>query len=553
MNSSEKLRIVVVGASAAGLRAAARAKRLMPNAEITVIDQAKIISYGACGLPYYLSGDIESPLPLRTTMWGTLRDEAFFKAVKGLDVQTGISLVKIEAVEKRIQCIQVDTGDFVFFNYDKLVLATGASPILLPGIKPTSKRISAFKTIEDAKKWRDMLERNQLSEVAIIGSGFIGIELAEAFTSLWGCAVNIIEAQDRVLPQMLDREMSALVESHLIKQGVNVHTNSPVTGIIENEDGLEITMKDKTIKVPYAIMGLGVRPKVEYLRGTQIKIGLCGGIVVDEHLKTAEPDIYAAGDCIEVTMVAGNSAVVPLGSLANKQGRALGNILAGRDATFRKVAGSTCVKVFDFNVASTGLTEARAREMGFDAKAVWGPFSDIAHYYPEGNDIDLKLVYDGKTRKLLGLQAVGEGEVVKRVDVFGNLLLRDGVIEDLFDLEFAYSPPYSPALDPLFVLGAIAANQEDDALVGLSPSTSFEGFTLVDVRTEEEADSYPIVEGMTVIPIEEFRGRIQSVPEGETVLVVCARGTRSSEAARMLMQFGRTGVFYLSGGMKMKS
>ena len=543
------MRIVVVGASAAGLRAAARAKRLIPDAQVTVIDQEKIISFGACGLPYYISGDIETPRPLRETLWGTIRDPEFFKSVKAIDVRNQTLVESVDSESKSLQIVNLESGDADTLSYDKFVLATGASPLMLPGIPPDHPRIFSLKTIEDAIRWRKKLETGQLDKIAIIGSGFIGLELAEAFLAMWGATVDLIEAQDHVLPQVLDEEMSYLVQAHLEEQGVMVHTGCPVSEIRDVEEGLEVIGKGKIIQTQFAVCCLGVKPRVELAEQLGLEIGSSGGIVVDDFGRTSLQDVYAAGDCVEVELVSGRKAVIPLGSLANKQGRAVGDNIAGRATPFGNVAGSACVKVFDTNVAVTGVSEKNAQKSKIAAKAVWGSFSSIAHYYPGDKIISLKLIYEPETQRLLGLQAVGPGDVVKRVDVFGNLLKAGGRLEDLLGLEFAYSPPFSPAIDPLFTIGAAALNQED-GIVSISPSSEIDDATYIDLRSPGEAENAPI-EGTVNIPLEEFRNRLGEIPKDKPVRLVCARGARSAEGTRILMHAGFCEVVYVAGGYKM--
>ncbi len=541
------LKIVIVGASAAGLRAASRAKRLMPESLITVIDGEKIISYGACGLPYYLSGDIESPKALRETSWGTLRDPEFFKKVKGLDVRIQTIVTNIDIENKLVSLVNKKTGDAENLQFDKLVLATGATPIMLPGIPADHQRISTFKTVEDAIGWRKKLETGQLERIAIIGSGFIGIELAEAFTTMWDAKVDLIEMENRILPKMLDTDMSFLVEKHLKEQGVQMHKSCRVTAINDMPDGLEIVTDNKIIKTEYAIVGVGVRPRVELAKQMGLKIGEYGGITVNENLQTSHPDVYAAGDCIEVEYFHGKKAVIPLGSLANKQGRAVGDQLAGRKTRFKKVVGSACVKVFDYNVAATGLSETMAAQYGIPTRAVCGTFNDIAHYYPEDKNIFLKLIYNPDTLQIVGFQGVGEGNIVKRVDVLGNLLMNEGCLEDLLDLEFAYSPPYASVLDPLYVLGAAALNQEEGVIAQHSHAESPANELLLDVRTPDEAKNYPI-ENTIHIPLEELRERVNEVEENEAIKIICSRGTRSAEATRWFVEAGHKNVSYVRGG-----
>lgn len=271
--------------------------------------------------------------------------------------------------------------------------------------------------------------------------------------------------------------------------------------------------------------------------------------MVDKHLRTSDERIYAAGDCIEVRRCAdGASCCLPLGSLANRQGRAVGDNLGGVETTFGAVAGSAAVKCFETNVALTGLSESACQKAGIACESVSGTFTDKAHFYPDEKSITLKVVYEPETGKLLGLQAVGPGDVVKRVDVFGNLLHREGTLEDLLDLEFAYSPPYSPALDPLFAMGCAGLNQLRDGVRCVPGDQDYAGHTVLDVRTAAEAEARPLTAETIHIPIESLRAKLDDVPRDGKFLVVCARGPRSAEAVRLLHQSGREQAVYLGGG-----
>ena len=548
-------RIVVIGASAAGLRAAARAKRLMPGTEVVVLDRETVISYGACGLPYYLSGDIESLRPLRSTAWGAVRDPAYFSGAKALDVRIGKNVTAIDRQAKEVRFVDLGSGEETTLGYDKLVIAGGARPKGLPGVPEDHPRVSFFKTTEDAVRWRQALERNELDSMAIIGAGYIGIELAEAFKSMWGCEVDLIEGLAQVLAQVLDPEMAALVQAHLAEQGVRLHLGHFCQSLEEEGDILRIRTGERAIEVQHAICAIGVGPASGLAASAGLAVGPAGGITVDEYLRTSDPDIFAAGDCIEVIhRVTGRPAHVPLGSLANRQGRAVGDNLAGRRTRFGPVAGSGAVKVFDFNVASTGLSQAACEREGIACEAVWGAFSDKAHYYPEDKNICCKLVYGPGDGRLLGMQVVGPGEGVKRVDVLANLLHRSGTVDDLLDLEFCYAPPYASAIDALFTLGCAAGNQMRDGVRSVAPTQDPAGYQVLDVRTADEAEARPAPgDGVIHIPIEELRARMAEIPRERTLLVYCAKGARSGEAVRMLLQNGYEGAICLGGGHAMRT
>ena len=485
-----------------------------------------------------------------------MRDPEFFKAAKALDVRTGKRVTAVDREGRNVRCVDAASGEEQCLPYDQLVIATGAKPRPLPGLPPDDPRISFFKTTEDALRWRQSLERGELESVAIIGGGYIGCELAEAFRAMWGSEVDLIEALDQVLAQMLDPEMAALVQAHLVEQKVNVHTGTRCESLEASGDELLIHTNRDVIRTQHAICAIGVVPDVGFAVEAGLEIGPCGGLVVDEQLRTSDPQIFAAGDCIEVRhRVSGQPAHIPLGSLANRQGRILGDVLAGRDARFGPVVGSGAVKVFDLNVAATGLSEAAASSAGIAARAVWGTFSDKAHYYPENQRISCKLVYAEEGGALLGLQAVGAGEVVKRVDVFANLLHRGGTVDDLLDLEFAYAPPYAPAVDPLFVLGCAAGNQLRDGIASISPGIGFadpEGYRMLDVRSPQEIEHTPLPGGDHLcIPYEELRARVEEIPRDRPLRIICSRGARAAEAVRILLQAGVEGVVYVGGGTRM--
>jgi len=554
MSENESTQIVVVGASAAGLRAAARARRRLPKAKVLVIDQDSFISYGACGLPYFLSGDIESPNKLRETAYGVIRDPDFFRDAKEVEILTETRVQKIDPQARKVFCEALKTGEALEFSYDKLVLACGASPIIPFDVPKDSARVKTFKTLHDAIALKQSLQKGEIGRVGIVGAGFIGCELAEAFGSLWGAEVVLMEAAPHILPYLLDVEMAKAVEADMKAEGVEIHTQCPVEGIEETEAGVVIKTGRGSFEADCAVIALGVRPNTGPARECGLTMGESGGIVVDDSLRTSDKNIFAAGDCIEVKhLITGEAFVLPLGSLANRQGRVVGSNLGGRKERFAPVLGSSAIKIFDTNVASTGLTEAAAGAAGIDAGCAWGTFTDRADYYPENENIHLKLVYEKATGRLLGLQGFGKGEVVKRVDVFAALLQNQGAYKDLQFMEFAYAPPFAPAVDPLFALGCAARNAEEEGVKCLPPDASMENYSIIDVRLATETEAMPIkAEAVLNIPFEEIRARYEEIPRDKPVLCVCSKGLRSSEAARFLIEKGFNNVVYLGGGLLMR-
>lgn len=554
MGKKDAIRIVAVGANAAGLRAAARAKRLLPNAAVTVIDRGKFISYGACGMPYLVSGDIETADKLRETAYGVIRDPDFFRKAKGLEVVVQTEVERIDREGRKVVCKSLLTGETKVYPYDKLILATGAAPIVPPGIPRNNPRVSTFKILEDGIVLRKALQTGQIEKVGLVGAGPIGCELAEACTAMWGTKAILFDAAADILPAMLDPEMARVVETYMKGEGIEIHTNCPLQDVVESKEGVTIKTPKGDFEVDHVIIAIGVKPDSALAADCGLKIGKTGGIVVDEKMTTSDLNIFAAGDCVELKhLVSGKAVILPLGSLANREGRVIGSNLGGGDERFGPVVGSAAVKVFDMNVSSTGLTTKAAEEAGFDVGVAWGSFTDKADYYPGFENLHLKLVYDRKTTKLLGLQGFSKGEVVKRVDVFASLLRHGGKLEDLLDAEFAYAPPFAPAVDPLYSIACTARNELLEGIQSLPPDTDLDDRFIVDVRRAREASDRPLPEKNTKnVPFEEFRVNCDQVPKDQDVVCVCSKGVRSSEAARVLKDKGCANVKYLGGGSLMK-
>jgi NADPH-dependent 2,4-dienoyl-CoA reductase/sulfur reductase-like enzyme/rhodanese-related sulfurtransferase len=544
--SEDPKKIVIVGASAAGLRCACRLRRLQPEWSITVVEANEVFSYGACGLPYVLSGDIEELGVLRRTPYGADRDEEYFAAFKGVEVLAPWRATAVD-VEARTLTI-VGPEEQRELSWDELVIATGASPRKLPN-QPDHPRVHAFHVWDDVKPLKLGLMRGEIDHVAVIGAGLVGCELAEAFHSLWGADVTLIEAAAHPLPEILDPELGAVVARHLEKNGVCVLCGSAVEDISATDDGVSIRAGGNTVEADAVVVAVGVRPRVEVATAAGAALGPSRAIRVDEHMATSVPHVWAAGDCVECRHAAsGGPAFLPLGSLANRQGRVLANVLAGRDDAFGPVAAATAVKVFDLNVAAVGCTAARLGNDGLGVRSVWISAEDRAHYWPEAKLILLALVYDPLSKKVLGVQGASEeGEVAKRIDVATQFILRGATVNDLAAVEHAYAPPYAPALDPLAVL-AMAAQNQIDGVEAMSPLTDLRTLGVLDVRVPEERAERPLI-ARDLIEIEagELRSRADEVG-GRDLLVVCAHGTRSSEVVRWLATRG-IGARYLGGGV----
>ena len=550
------MNVVVIGASAAGLKAACRVKRLRPEANVTVIEKGKHISYSACGLPYFLSGDVDSFRELNTTAYDVVKDVDYFRDTKGVEVMTGTMAVSINPDKRYIEVVQ-EGGEVITMNYDKLVIATGANPAIpdIPGVD--LQRVCTFTKAEDAIELRKALQTGQIGKAAVIGAGFIGVELCEAFTAMWGVEVELFEMLEQPLSKMLDREMAMIVEKELLENGVETLFGCRIEGIEKKDDVLNVvTDKGRFSGFDRVIIAAGVKPAVGLAEEAGIELGVTGGIKVDERMRTSREEIYTAGDCVEATHVlTGKPMHIPLGSLANRMGRVAGNVIAGREDVFGAAAGSACVKVFDMNVAAVGLTFKSAKDAGIDAGEVWGVFTDKVHYYPDSELFSAKMVYDRKSQALLGVQVVGKGDVIRRVDAASIMITAGMTLSRVMSFEPAYAPPYANALDPLHFLAYAGIASLEEGVAGINPLEldKIAGESIViDVREDIEVEEMPCdceAKDIIHIPLTQFRNRLKEIPQNEKIVVVCQRGTRSSEALRVLKQNGWEEVKYLGGGL----
>ena len=454
-------RIVVIGGVAAGLKAAAKVRREAPAAQITVLEKGSLISYGACGLPYYVGGLVADINDFMKNATGEMRDAEFFARTKQVDVRTRMLATAIDRAEKTVAARNLATGEELSLPYDKLVIATGASPIrpALPGSE--LKGIHQFWHPDDAVAVRAGIDSGRIKSAVIIGAGLVGMELAEAFKTR-GVAVTVIEMQERVFPTFLDPEVADAVAGYVTGQGIKLLLKEKVERFHGQEAVREVVTDRRVIPADAVILAVGVRPNVELARNAGLTIGPTGAIAVNEYLETSDPDIYAGGDCAENTnIISGRKVSAPMGSIANKHGRVIGDNIAGKRVKFGGVLNTVAVKVLELNVGKTGITEREAVELGYDCVTATVKAPDKPHYMPGAKLITLKLVVEKASRRVLGAQAFGEGDVVKRIDVLAAALTMGATIEDLFDMDVAYSPPYSSPIDNVAVAANAVMNKLD--------------------------------------------------------------------------------------------
>ena len=549
-------KFVVIGAVAAGLKAAAKLRRGNPKAQITVVDKSDLISYGACGMPYYVSGDVDNINQLMTTTYGALRDTAYFKNVKDIDVLNKTLATKIDRGNKTVTVKNLVTEEENILPYDKLVIATGASPLKppLPGID--LENIHQLWHPNDAKEIRKGLEQGKFNSAVIIGAGLVGMEMAEAL-KVWELDVTVIEMKDRVFPAFLDEEIAESVAKYAREKGINILTSEKVQRFIGDTVVSEVETDKRTIPADLVILSVGVRPNVELARAAGLELGVTGAIAVNDHMQTNDPNIYAGGDCVESTnMITGKKVFAPMGSTANKHGRIIGENLCGGNASFRGVLNTVIVKVMDLSVGKVGLNEQNAKDNGYEYISVMVGGHDRPHYMPDAKLMTLKLIVDVKNRKVLGAQAFGEGEIAKRIDIVAATITLGGTIDDLFDMDLAYAPPFSGPIDNVAVAANAMMNKLAGSLKGITAITAKEkmqtGKTVfLDVRSAEECKTLRIADcqNMCYIPLNELRNRLDELNKEDEIVALCKVSLRGYEAALILEGEDFKNISVLEGGV----
>lgn len=441
-------RVVIVGGGAAGMSAAAKARRMDPALEIVVYERSGYVSYGACGFPYAIKGEIArvEDVVVRTP-------EQFAK--QGITALVRHEVLGVDPAARTVRVRDRASGAEFSDVWDELLLTAGGTPTRLPLPGVDLPGVFALRTVEDALAIRGWLDERQPTRAVIVGGGYIGLELAEALAA-HGVSLTLIERLPQVIPT-LDPELAGHVQAELARQGVDVRLEQALEGLAGDERVREALVGGQRLAADMVILAAGVRPSVELARAAGVALGPTGAIAVDSRQRTSVPHIWAAGDVAEAHhRVTGRPAWVPLGTTANKQGKVAGENLGGGDAQFGGIVGTAVVKVFELEAASTGLSEGRARAEGFAAQAVSATANSRAHYMPDHQAIHVKLVYEEGTRRLLGGQLVGREGVAKRIDTIAAALHGRWTIDELAELDLSYAPPFSPVWDPILVAANLA-------------------------------------------------------------------------------------------------
>ena len=558
-------RILIIGAVALGPKVACRIKRLLPDAQVTLIDRDTIISYGGCGIPYYVGGDVAELEGLYSTSAHVLRDSSFFKNAKGVEVLTQKEALEIDRQHRTVTIRDLQDDSRQELPYDELVLATGATAVVPPIPGNDLPGVSVVSNLHQAKAIKEKIAAGKVERAVVIGGGAIGIEMAEALTDLWGVETTLVEMQHQLLPTALGPDMARIVKNEMVAKGVTILLSEKVNAITREEpDGpLNIQLGDRGLSCDLVVLSSGVRPNTVLARQAGLRIGPTGGIEVDRNMRTSDPAIYAGGDCVEIQdLVSGLPTHMPLGSLANRQGRVIANTIAQISSEFKGSVGTFCLKVFEIGVARAGLTEKWAEYIGYKPVSTIVAQADRAHFFPTQSMMLMKLIADSYSRQVLGVEAIGPNlDAVKaRVDAVAVKLADKPDIEEISNLEVAYSPPFASAMD----IVNSAANALDNTIAGrhqpIDVLAFLEAFKqgkakVLDVRSAVQAEPYLAKYGpqWQNIPQEDLACRLTEVDQDGPIYLLCGAGTRAYEAQVLLRKHGIKDTHNIQGGVKMLS
>ena len=541
------MKIVIIGGVAGGATAAARIRRRNEHAEIIVFEKSGYISYANCGLPYYIGDVITDPeeLTLQTP-------ESFFRRFR-IHMKIHHEVVSIHPDRKTVSVKNLETGEAFEESYDKLILSPGAKPAQprLPGVG--MDQLFTLRTVEDTFRIKEYITKNHPKSVVLAGGGFIGLELAENLREL-GMEVTIVQ-RPRQLMTPFDPDMASMIHSEMRRHGIKLLLGYTVEGFREKDHEAEVLLKDNpSLRADMVILAIGVTPDTALAKEAGLELGIKGSIVVNDRMETSVPDIYAAGDAVQVKhYVTGEDTLLSLAGPANKQGRIIADHICGDDSRYPGSQGSSVIKVFDMTAATTGINETNARRAGLQVDTVILSPMSHAGYYPGGKVMTMKVVFEKATCRLLGAQIIGYEGVDKRIDVLATAIHAGMKATQLKDLDLAYAPPYSSAKDPVSRAGFMIDNITKEILKqwhleDMDAVLKEEGAVLLDVRTVQEY-SRGHISGFINIPLDELREHIHEIEKGKPVYLICQSGLRSYIASRILEGYGYE-TYNFSGGFR---
>ena len=544
------MKIIIVGGVAGGASAATRARRVNAHAEIIIFEKGMAPSFANCGLPYHLGGEIKE----RGKLLVATAD--LFRRRFGIDVRTESEVTRIDREKREIEYKELRTGRVTRQGFDKLILSPGSRLRTLPALNGGFENVFTLWSLNDLDRSLSFIQNNQVNKIAVIGAGFVGLEVAEQL-QLKGYKVVLIERNPQVLGP-LDPDMASFVAEELTEKGVQLYLGREVLGA-DSEQGRVRALKldnGSIIETDLVFVGIGVSPEIKLAQDAGLDVG--SGVRVNQYQQTSDPNIYAVGDASEYFYApTGNAQPLPLAGPANRSGRIAGEHAASGRAQFtQKVFGTAIVRAFNKVAAITGLSEKACTKAGIPHTVAIISAAHHASYFPGAKEMILKLIFDENSGKILGCQAVGEDGVDKRIDVIASVMHFGGTVRELANLDLAYAPPFGSAKDPLHQLAFVALNHMDGRPKLLGSKANLEGYQILDVRTEGERERLPMP-GAIALPIDhpdgDIRGRVADLNPRQRTIVICHSGKRAHVVASMLIGLGFSDVANLTGGMMMRA
>ena len=533
------MKILVLGGVAAGTKAAAKLMREDRSNEVLILNKGSDISYAGCGLPYYVGHVIEDRAQL------IVNTPAKFEALTGAQVCTGTEATHVDREQKTVTAVDLATGTETVYPYDKLVIATGASPVKPPIAGVELGNVFFMRTPQDAEDLRTLVDTGSVKKAVVVGAGYIGLEIAENLAAR-GVKPFVLDMAPHVLPGF-DPEFATYIEGKLSEAGIPVVTGVKVTGL-EGEDGKvkKVLTDKKGYKCDLVVLSAGIRPNTAFLNDTGLEM-FKGTLLTDELGRTNDPDIYAVGDCAMVrNAVTGKAAWSPMGSTANIEGRMVAENIAGKTRNYRGSLGTAVCQLPGLNVGRTGLTEDQAQAEGFDPVSVVTIVDDKAHYMPGAGSFVIKLIADRKTERVLGVQAAGKGAVDKIVDITVTALMCKATLADLDGADYAYAPPFSTAIHPFAHTLNVLRNKLSGEFETFTPREyaegKAEGYKLIDVSLQ------PTIPGAPYVDLVKVTGPLEGYGKDDKILLVCNKGKRAYLTQNRLKAFGYTNTRVLEGG-----
>ncbi|SPF49338.1 NAD(FAD)-dependent dehydrogenase [Candidatus Desulfosporosinus infrequens] len=542
------MRIVIIGAVAAGTSAAAKARRNDEGAEIIIFDKDKDISYSGCGLPYYIGNKVKDRSEL------VPRNASFFKKKYNIDIFTEHEILNLDALEKKLTVKNLKTEEIFMKDFDKLIISSGASPVIpnIPGIK--NENVFYLRNVQSADRIKAFINENNPKKAIIVGSGFIGLEMTENLKNL-GIDVTVVELAAQVMTP-LDKDMALYIQNYLEKKEINLVLGDSVAAIEGKFPNAKVVLgSGKEIATDFVVAAVGIKPNIELAQRAGIELGTSGAIKVNKKMQTNFDYIYACGDCSEsYSLITGKNIYRPLGSTANKTGRIVGDSITGGNLEFRGILGTGIFKVFDLTVAYTGLTEKEAIKDGYAVVVCHNIKPDKVTYYG-GEEMTIKAVADKKTGKLLGAQIIGTNGVDKRIDVFATALTFGAKVEDLFHLDLAYSPPFSTTKDPVMYTGMILDNAINKGRELITPEElktrieKGEKIKVIDTRVSSQYEEGHVATAEN-IPQDKIRKELEGLDKEQVTVTYCNKGVTGNAVQNILINNEFKKVYTLSGGFK---